>query len=510
MLKKEQQTAKTFNKLKKYYDETWDKNNITLHVGIFDRNIRDLESSYKRATEHLVELLNERSPLDENSIVLDVGCGSGRTLVGICSKYNCRGVGVDISIESIKSAKSHARSVNKKCIQADKETLPIKFIRGSGSELHKILPEDEQFTHIVSQDAMFLVVNKKSLFKNLYRLLRPSGVIAIADFLSETADFTDKEKKLVRKLVNWDNGLSFEAYQKVLRECVFQDVHAENRGKDMITTYAHLAKRMEEYINDADETYRNFKDRYESIVESVKTGKMGWGMFSAQKSKRKHILLAGTHKKSIGRFVAKKFHADGWEVWLYGRSANKLDKAKWHERKCDISSEKQVKKLVAEIPHIDASIFLADSGGHGTLDELREEKLSQFVDGKIVGSFLLAKELLKKSPKQESKIKIVWCAGKIGAKPSDLIAYSAINIALDNLINEINRHYDKHLEAYYIPTTLISPSTLGDEYIAQKKRKGENIKHKTEPPQIVLGAIEKILYENIGVGALVIDGTNIL
>ena len=229
-----------------------------------------------------------------------------------------------------------------------------------------------------------------------------------------------------------------------------------------------------------------------------------------KKGTGKHILLAGTHEKSLGRFIAHKLHRDGWDVWLYGRSARNQDTERWHERTCDVSSASQVKQLVDEMPRVDASIFLADSGGHGSIDELTESQLKNVLNAKIVGSILLTKELLKKAQQQRSVVKLVWSAGKRTEKPSNLIAYAAINSGLDSYISELNRHHSECCKAYYIPTTLISPSTRGDEYIEKMKKTGKDIQYAAEPPQILLDAVEKILYTDVKAGTDVIDGENIL
>jgi len=37
------------------------------------------------------------------------------------------------------------------------------------------------------------------------------------------------------------------------------------------------------------------------------------------------VLIAGTNEKSIGRMIAKRLHDEGYEIWLYGRSAKKIE-----------------------------------------------------------------------------------------------------------------------------------------------------------------------------------------
>ncbi|PIN90023.1 hypothetical protein COU57_04900 [Candidatus Pacearchaeota archaeon CG10_big_fil_rev_8_21_14_0_10_32_14] len=270
-------TRKKFNSLKKYYDKTWDEKNHTLHVGYFENGAKSLQKAYKDATLNLIEKINRVSEIKESSIVLDIGCGTGRTLADICKKYGCRGVGIDLSDEMIKDAKQHLNVLNRNT----GNKINIKFIRASGSDLKKTFKQKEIFTHIISQDALFLVNDKKSLYEGIGKLLVKDGAFAIDDFLSEKNKETLKEndKKLVYNLVNWSEGLSFEIYKKVLNSNNLEVTYSENMKKDIIITYKLLSKKMEKYLASKDVHYITLYERYMAIVKQVKNNEMGWGIF---------------------------------------------------------------------------------------------------------------------------------------------------------------------------------------------------------------------------------------
>jgi cyclopropane fatty-acyl-phospholipid synthase-like methyltransferase/NAD(P)-dependent dehydrogenase (short-subunit alcohol dehydrogenase family) len=493
----EKTTREKFNYLKKYYDETWDKTNTTLHVGLFKNDNDSLEKAYKQATSYLIENASSFLALDGNSSVLDVGCGAGRTLIEICVEYGCCGTGVDLSDEQIKDARSYLREVNAERILNGLPRVRVKFIRGSGSELGTLLKKGEQFTHIISQDAILMVSNKQSLFENIHRLLIPGGVFAVADFLSElvTDKISESEKNLVYKFVNWNESLSFRAYEEILKAVGLNVVKSERRDKDMVKTYENLAQRMEKYKSKNDKTYNELGERYKAIVSSVKEGKMGWGLLFAQKPSRKTILLAGTKEKSIGRFLAKAFHSIGWEVWLYSRSVKNIDELNWHERPCDISSEQSIKKLIKEIPRLDLAIMLADTGGHDMLEETSERSVKAFVNSKLVGSVILTKALLLKFSNNTEPLKIIWLGGSTSKKPKDLILYAIVNSGLVAFVEELNEHYKNILKAYYLSTGPIMPSTLGDEYI---EKRGPEMAHLAKNPSWVLEKVNEILEGQMG------------
>lgn len=210
----------------------------------------------------------------------------------------------------------------------------------------------------------------------------------------------------------------------------------------------------------------------------------------------KRILLTGTGEKSIGRFIGKQFHEMGWEVWLYSRNAKINNDERWHERKCDIASEEDVERLLEEISSLDIAVQLADAGNvHVPLEELKAYDISKCMNAKLTGSLIITKQLLKKSKKQGRPIKLIWCCGKISEKPKQLIIYSIINSGIAAYISELNRHYGHEFKAYYLPTTLISPSTIGDDYI--KKYGGEEI---AKSPSLISDKIKEIAQNEITVG----------
>jgi len=492
MKQSEEETRKRFNFLKHYYDNTWDPQNHTLHVGVFHKPHSSLPRAYTDATTYLIKKIDTIRPITSDARILDIGCGAGRTLIALCDKYNAQGVGVDLSDEMIRDAKKELAQVNARRVKMGASKLRIRFIQGSGSDLKRVFKKDEQFTHIISQDAIFLMQNKKAVFENVMRLLVPSGAVGIADFLSEAPKqkLTKKEEQAIYSFVHWKQELSYKQYQDILQNVGFSNVICEQRDADMIHTYELLIKQIKKHPHEKDEVLQELVNRYQHIVDGVTQGRMGWGLFWAQKPHRKRALIAGTNPKSIGRYIAKELHSRGWEIWLYGRHSKIINKPYWHERRCNIAKEKDIDRLLQEIPDVDLVLFLADTGAHGPLEELEAKQIAPFIDAKMIGSLLLSKELIQRDAKRTEPMQFVWCAGKPVIKPKHLIAYSIVNSGLWGFVQELNAHYSNQLDAYYLPTPLISPSTLGDEYI---KRVGKQSKKQSYPPKIIADTVLQIV-----------------
>lgn len=202
------------------------------------------------------------------------------------------------------------------------------------------------------------------------------------------------------------------------------------------------------------------------------------------------IVLAGTKTKSIARNIGSYFQREGWSVWLYSRTAKHIDRENWHERRCDITSFRNINHLLNEIPHVNVVVMSADSGtGYKNLDALNEEAIRSCIDVKLVGSVLITQALLAKSPNRSEKVQLIWLAGKLTHKPADLFLYGVINSGIAGLVEELNFRFPLQVEAYYLPTGLISPSSLGDAFIKQNPV----LHFKTEPPENIAKTVAEII-----------------
>ncbi len=111
--------------------------------------------------------------IKEGDSVLDLGCGAGvdvlvsRLHVGESGKV----IGVDITPKMVEKAKEHVNSLgfsNIKILESSFETIDI---------------EDESIDVVISNGAINLTTCKESVFKEIYRVLKPNGSIYFADMI---------------------------------------------------------------------------------------------------------------------------------------------------------------------------------------------------------------------------------------------------------------------------------------------------------------------------------------
>jgi ubiquinone/menaquinone biosynthesis C-methylase UbiE len=136
-------------------------------------NIAQNYLKYRESDSEVISNIFEIGSLDYNSIVLEIGCGTGNYISKIYDALHSNCYGIDSSREML----SEARLKNNK----------INFIKGYAEHLKF---KDDFFDFIFSVDTIHHLNNHLSYFHEAFRVLKPGGLLAT---------FTDSEDTIRKR-----------------------------------------------------------------------------------------------------------------------------------------------------------------------------------------------------------------------------------------------------------------------------------------------------------------------
>jgi ubiquinone/menaquinone biosynthesis C-methylase UbiE len=262
-----------------FFDQTlhnylsfWDSEGV-LHTGYF---AGDDDTDYHAAADRTSAVLAAETTIDGSAHVLDVGCGCGNFLIHLARRFGCGGEGLDLSEERVKFAQEKL---------AGQAGLNIGFRHGSATRLPY---EPGTFSHVVSQDALFLIPDKPRSHAEIHRVLAPGGVFTFSDFLQPRKEVSGRARKHVFDRVRWNWGYSLTGYQEALERAGFEILLARNLRSHLRQTYRVLGKTATERAEaTSDQAARDwmlaFAESCGEIQIAIDDGEFSWGMFAARK-----------------------------------------------------------------------------------------------------------------------------------------------------------------------------------------------------------------------------------
>ncbi|MCX8140056.1 MAG: arsenite methyltransferase [Gemmataceae bacterium] len=161
--------------------------------------------------------------LKAGEVVVDLGCGGGIDVLLAARKVGPTGkaIGIDMTPEMIERARRNAARVgleNVAFYQATLDALPLP---------------DASADCLISNCVINLVPDKAAAFREMYRVLKPGGRIAISD-IALKRPLPPELARSVAALVGCIAGaLTFEEYIRLLQDAGFVQVQVLDSGADL-------------------------------------------------------------------------------------------------------------------------------------------------------------------------------------------------------------------------------------------------------------------------------------
>lgn len=155
--------------------------------------------------------------------VVDLGCGGGLDVILAATRVGPAGkaIGIDMTPEMIDRARNNAAArglTNVEFHQATIDRLPLA---------------DDSVDCLISNCVLNLAPDKPSVFREMYRVLRPGGRVAISD-IALTKQLPEVVARDVMAYVGCiAGGLLISDYERQLREASFEAVQIVDTKKDL-------------------------------------------------------------------------------------------------------------------------------------------------------------------------------------------------------------------------------------------------------------------------------------
>lgn len=219
-------------------------------------------------------LLKELAP-SKGKRILDVGCGTGDTVLEIAKKVEPSGkvIGIDLSPEGIAKAKEKAVEAGLSNVVefrvADAEKLPF---------------EDESFDAVISECVVCLTVDKQHALNEKARVLKPGGRIVMHDVVSEAAlpEVVSSDPELYCSCIG--GAVSKDDYIKMLKKAGLTEVKVVDLSDvdAKLGVGISMRRALEMQVIHAAMNLKSNED-FENVIRFVRKGGLGYMLFSGTK-----------------------------------------------------------------------------------------------------------------------------------------------------------------------------------------------------------------------------------
>jgi SAM-dependent methyltransferase len=152
--------------------------------------------------------------LREGEVVLDLGSGAGIDCFLAASKVGGKGrvIGVDMTLEMIEKARENARKSGYR---------NVEFVLG---EIENLPISDNSIDAVISNCVINLSPDKKRVFQEAYRVLKPSGRLIVSDIVLQK-ELPDFIKNSIEAYIDCVSGAMLrDEYIGLIKAVGFQEV----------------------------------------------------------------------------------------------------------------------------------------------------------------------------------------------------------------------------------------------------------------------------------------------
>lgn len=172
--------ADYYNQTVNHYEIWWNlKKSMAVHYGFWDKNTKSFNEALENTNREMAKL----AQLKPCHNVLDAGCGVGGAAFYLASTIGCSVLGITLSEKQLKLANEFKQSFENK-----------NLVNFSLQDFTKTNFKSESFDVIWGCESTCYANPKINFINEAKRLLKPNGILIIADYFIEPKGLIDKDK----------------------------------------------------------------------------------------------------------------------------------------------------------------------------------------------------------------------------------------------------------------------------------------------------------------------------
>ncbi|MBU0570198.1 methyltransferase domain-containing protein, partial [Patescibacteria group bacterium] len=202
--------------------------NYAMNYGYWDETVKNRDEALLK----LNSVIADKLKITKKDFVLDAGCGLGATSFWLAKNIGCRVEGVSIAPNQIKIAQELA---NKNGLQTKIKFKTLDYTNTSYPNNH--------FDVVIAIETICHLEDKNDFYREMYRILKPSGRLLVAEAVLKKPKMSQTEKKELRFMLDgWavPNLWTREQHKRSIQNLGFIDVSLEDYSNNIIKTSQYL------------------------------------------------------------------------------------------------------------------------------------------------------------------------------------------------------------------------------------------------------------------------------
>lgn len=201
---------------------------MSMHYGYWEPGTKRLRSALAMMNVKLAEFGGIKS----GSTILDAGCGVGGSSIFLAKNFGCKITGITLSTKQVLQCN----------LNAEKHHVHHLLNFETGNYLHTKFA-DESFDAIWALESVCYAEEKRTFLDEVYRLLKPGGILVVADVFRKNLDAMPEKLKLMRTLSStWaiSDFETLESFRSKMELSGFQQVRWKNVSENIYPSIRRL------------------------------------------------------------------------------------------------------------------------------------------------------------------------------------------------------------------------------------------------------------------------------